>query len=450
MEAQGKGELTPEKQLRDDINAKIEEFYKLKDSEKVFIPGKSRVHYAGRVYDHREMTAMAQSLLDFHLTLGEKGDAFIKALTGYLGVKHGLVANSGSSANLLAISALCSPKVQGRLQPGDEVITTALAFPTTLNPILQNGLVPVFVDVEPDTYNVDPELLEKALSEKTRAVVFAHTLGNPAPMDRVMDFARARGLFVVEDSCDALDSSFKGKYCGTFGDFGTFSFYAAHHMTMGEGGAVITNNGNLYRQALSIRDWGRACYCRTGEENPLGACGHRYDHHYDGLPDGYDHKYVYSNIGYNLKPLDLQCAMGLVQLGKLPEFTARRKENFRFLRTVLAEYEDFLILPRSLPDADPSWFCLPITLRDDAPFTRRELVTWLEENRIETRMLFAGNILSHPAYKEITYRAAGDLPHTGKVLKDTFFVGVYPGLTQEMLHYMAETFRSFLGRYATR
>ncbi len=433
-----------EKQIREEIRAKVEELYHLRETEKTFVPGQTKIHYAGRVYDEKEMQAVVDSVLDFHLTLGGKGAAFTEAFREKMGMRYGLVTNSGSSANLLAVSALCSKNIARPLLPGDEVITTALAFPTTLNPVLQNGLVPVFVDVEEATYNIDVRLLEKALSAKTRAILFAHTLGNPADMDAIMAFAKAHGLYVIEDTCDALDSTYDGRLCGTFGDISTFSFYAAHHITMGEGGAVLTNNLDLYRQALSIRDWGRACYCQTGEENPQGACGRRFDHKFEGLPDDYDHKYVYSNIGYNLKPLDIQCAMGLEQLKKLPDFSNKRKENFALLHAALEKHARYFLLPRQLEKAEPSWFCLPLTLREDAPFCRRDIVTYLEGRQIETRMLFAGNILHHPGYRGVCHRIAGKLTNTENVLRNTFFIGIYHGLTKDMLAYMAESIDAFI------
>lgn len=432
--------MESEETLRSEILERVKRIFELREQDREFVPGKTRIHYAGRVFNEREMQAAVDGALDFWLTLGEKGERFSEEFASYMGMKHCLVTNSGSSANLLAVGALCSPNLKHPLRPGDEVITTALAFPTTLNPVLLYGLVPVFVDVEEGTYNLDAAKLEAALSEKTRAVLLAHTLGNPAEMDKIMEFARAHDLYVIEDTCDALDSLYGGKRCGTFGDLSTYSFYAAHHITMGEGGALLTNDLSLYRQALSLRDWGRACYCRTGEKNPNGACGHRFDHVFEGLPDGYDHKYVYSNIGYNLKPLDLQCAVGLEQLKKLPEFTRRRKQNFAALLERLKRHEDQFILPRALPKAEPSWFALPLTVREGAPFTRRDVVTFLEENQIETRMLFSGNILRHPGYRNIRHRVAGELTNTDRVLNGTFFVGVYPGLTEEMIDYMADTF----------
>lgn len=431
-------------ELKAEILEKTAEYCELQKKTEGFRPGETRVHYAGRVYDAAEMQALVSSALDFWLTLGPKGEEFIRDFSGCMGMKHGLAVNSGSSANLVAVGALCSRSLEDPLRPGDEVITSALAFPTTLNPVLQNGLVPVFLDVEEGTYNLDASLLESALSEKTRAIVLAHTLGNPAQMDVVTDFADRYGLYVVEDACDALDSVYNSRLCGTFGDVSTFSFYAAHHITMGEGGAVLTNDIGLYRQALSLRDWGRACYCRTGEPDPNGACGKRFAHRYKNLPFGYDHKYVFSNIGYNLKPLDLQCAVGIEQLKKLPRFTAARKRNFQRIYEALLPFGDVLVLPRSLPGAEPSWFAFPITVRDKAPFGRRDFVAFLEQRQIETRMLFVGNILRQPAYEEIRCRVCGPLLHTESVLKNTFFVGVYPGLTEEMLDYMIQTMRGFL------
>lgn len=442
--------MTAEEQLRAEILDLVAQLYELRKKSREFIPGKTRVHYSGRVYDEKEMQALVSSALDFWLTLGPKGDEFVQSLCSYMGIRYGLVTNSGSSANLLAIGALCSNSLEHHLVPGDEVITPALAFPTTLNPILQNGLIPVFVDIEEGTYNLNPGKLEEALSDRTRAIVLAHTLGNPAPMDIIMDFARQHDLYVIEDTCDALDSRYDGKLCGSFGDASTFSFYAAHHLSMGEGGAVLTNYPGIYHQALSLRDWGRACYCRTGETDPNGACGHRFDHQYKNLPYGYDHKYVFSNIGYNLKPLDLQCAMGVEQLKKLPSFTEKRKEHFNVLNQALQEYKSVFILPRALDKSEPSWFAFPLTVRKDAPFTRRELVCYLEEHQIETRMLFGGNILKHPAYEDIKCRISGSLEQTENVLENTFFVGVYPGLTEEMLNYVVGVFHEFLSRHSTK
>jgi CDP-6-deoxy-D-xylo-4-hexulose-3-dehydrase len=436
-------EMSREEVIRKEILAGVVEIYALREAKKKFIPGTSKVNYAGRVFDEKEMQAAVDSLLDFWLTLGTKGTEFVEDFCDYHGLRYGLVTNSGSSANLIALSALCSPAFEGGLRKGDEVITTASAFPTTVNPILQNALTPVFIDIEEDTYNIDASKIEAAISSKTRALMFAHTLGNPAQMDVIMDIARKNGLYVIEDTCDALDSRYGGQLCGTFGDIATYSFYAAHHITMGEGGALLTNNLSLYRQALSIRDWGRACFCRTGEDNPNGACGHRFEKKIAGLPDGYDHKYIYSNIGYNLKPLDVQCAIGIEQLKKLPEFTSRRRENFKVLCEAFQQYAEYFILPRALPLAEPSWFALPLTVKENAGFTRKEIVTYLESKNIETRMLFSGNILRHPAYKNITCRIAGELTNTEQVMQRTFFIGVYPGLNEEKLDYIKSTLGGF-------
>lgn len=436
-------EMSREEVIRKEILAGVAEIYALREAGKKFIPGTSKVNYAGRVFDEKEMQAAVGSMLDFWLTLGTKGTEFVEDFCDFHDLRYGLVTNSGSSANLIALSALCSPAFEGRLQKGDEVITTASAFPTTVNPILQNALTPVFIDIEEDTYNIDASKIEVAISPKTRALMFAHTLGNPAQMDVIMDIARKNGLFVIEDTCDALDSRYGGQLCGTFGDIATYSFYAAHHITMGEGGALLTNNLSLYRQALSIRDWGRACFCRTGEDNSNGACGLRFEQKFDGLPDGYDHKYIYSNIGYNLKPLDVQCAIGIEQLKKLPEFTSKRRENFKVLYDAFLQYAEHFILPRALPKAEPSWFALPITVKENAGFTRKEIVTYLESRNIETRMLFSGNILRHPAYKNITCRIAGELTNTEQVLQRTFFIGVYPGLNDEKLDYIKSALGGF-------
>ncbi|MFC1741079.1 lipopolysaccharide biosynthesis protein RfbH [Nanoarchaeota archaeon] len=432
-----------ENEIRKEILDRVDELYRLRVAGKKFVPGESRVHYAGRVFDEKEMVAVIDSALDFWLTLGKHGMEFQKSLTGHLGMKHCLVVNSGSSANLLAVAALCSKDLPRPMKPGDEVITTAMTFPTTLTPIIQNGLVPVFVDVEPDTYNIDARLIEAAITEKTRAIFFAHTLGNPAEMDKIMDIAKRHNLYVIEDTCDALDSMYDGKLVGTFGDISTYSFYAAHHITMGEGGAMAMNDKEVYRAALSLRDWGRACFCQTGEKNPDGACNNRFGFKFPGLPEGYDHKYVYNNQGYNLKPLDMQCAMGVEQMKKLPDFTEKRKKNFRVLYDTFKKYEDKFILPKTLPKSDPSWFAFPLTVRKDAGFTRTDFVKFLESRKIETRMLFAGNILRQPGFSGIKHRVAGTLENTDNVMSNSFFLGVYPGLTEEMLDYMTSSVDMF-------
>jgi len=436
-----------EKQLRKEISERVEEIYYLRKEGERFIPGKSRVHYSGRVFDEREMQALVDCSLDFFLTLGEKGKGFEKRFSEYLGLEKVILCNSGSSANLLAISALCSPTVDNPMKEGDEVVTIAAAFPTTVASIIQNRLIPVFVDIELETYNIDTSKIEEAISDRTKAVFFAHTLGNPANMDEVIKIAKKNKLYVIEDTCDALGSKYNGKLVGTFGDISTHSFYAPHHITMGEGGALATNNSKIARAALSLRDWGRDCFCATGEKNPDGACGKRFGHKFPSLPEGYDHKYVYSNIGYNLKPLDLQCAIGIEQLKKLPEFDKKRKENFKRLYEYLKKYEDRVILPRCYDKSEPSWFAFPITVREDAGFGRRDMVEFLENKNIETRMLFGGNILKQPGFLNIKRRVVGELKNTDLVLENTFFIGVYPGLTEEKINYICENIDYFFRRH---
>lgn len=436
-----------EKELRKEILERVKQIYNLKKQGEKFIPGVSRVHYSGRVFDEKEMQALVDNSVDFWLTLGEKGKEFEKKFGSYLGLEKVIVCNSGSSANLLAISALCSPTIDNPLKSGEEIITTAVTFPTTLAPIIQNNLIPVFVDIKLGDYNIQAEKIEKAISKKTRAIFFAHTLGNPADMENIMQIAKKHNLYVIEDTCDALDSKYDGKLVGTFGDISTYSFYAAHHITMGEGGAVATNNPKIARAILSLRDWGRDCFCQTGEKNSLGACRKRFEHKFPLLPKGYDHKYVYSNIGYNLKPLDLQCSIGIEQLKKLPEFTKRRKENFNQLYDTFLKYEDKLILPQWNKKAEPSWFAFPITVRNNASFVRKDIVQFLEEKNIETRMLFGGNILKQPGFANIKKRISGGLINTDIVLNDTFFLGVYPDLTKEKMNYICESIDEFFRRH---
>jgi len=418
-------------------------YYRQAHSAVPFTPGESRVNYAGRVYDERELTAAVDAVLDFWLTAGPRAATFEDGLARFLGLRHALAANSGSSANLVAVSALCSQRLERRLQPGDEVITPAVGFPTTVAPLVQNGLTPVFVDCELGAYNLDPEQLEPALSERTRALFFAHTLGNPVEMDPVMAFARAHNLYVIEDVCDALGSAYDGKMVGAFGDLATLSFYPAHHITTGEGGAVVTGNSKLARIAQSVRDWGRDCHCRYNSP-PNGACGRRFEWRIPGLDEPYDHRYLFTEIGYNLKMTDMQAAIGLAQLEKLPDFIAARKRNFSCLYQDLRCYEEFLILPTWSKRADPSWFAFPITVRPGAPFSRRDLITFLEGRNIETRLLFAGNIVRQPGYRHIKHRTVGDLPNSDIVLRSTFFIGVYPGLDDARIAYILETFADFV------
>jgi CDP-6-deoxy-D-xylo-4-hexulose-3-dehydrase len=433
--------------LRQEILEKVAEFYTLAHAEQPFTPGETKIHYAGRVYGARELVNMVDAALDFWLTLGRFADEFVTRLAEVLGVEHALLVNSGSSANLVAIETLLSREMGSRrLCPGDEVIVPAASFPTTVAPLIRGGLVPVFVDCDLGTYNPNLDAVEAAVTDRTRAIVFAHTLGNPVNMTRLMDVARQHDLFVVEDMCDALGSRWDGQLVGTFGDLATLSFYPAHHITLGEGGAVVTNSAQLTKIARSIRDWGRACWCTAEDTGPNGACGRRFDYKVPGLPGTYDHKYLYSNVGYNLKPTDIQAALGVAQLEKLPDFIAARKRNFRRLYDGLKPYEEHLILPTWDPRADVSWFAFPMTVRDEAPFRRRELLQWLEGALIETRLLFAGNIIRQPAYRDIAHRTVGRLTNSDLVMRGAFFVGVYPGLDDARVDYMLETFAAFFAQ----
>ncbi len=435
-----------EKQIRAKIFQDVKSLYLLRKAEKEFVPGESNVSYAGRVYDENEMITLVDSALDFWLTSGRFAKEFEKNFAEFLGVKHCLLTNSGSSANLLAVSALTSPKLGKRsLNPGDEVITVACAFPTTVNPIIQNNLVPVFLDVDIGTYNIQADEIEKALSEKTRAIFVAHTLGNPFNLDKVMEIARKYNLWVIEDNCDALGSRYKGRHTGTFGHISTFSFYPAHHITMGEGGALATNDTQLKRLIESFRDWGRDCWCEPGCD---GTCGKRFDWQLGTLPYGYDHKYIYSHIGYNLKVTDMQAAVGVEQLKKLPDFINGRKRNWEILYEGIKKYEGYFNLPRPAEGADPSWFGFILTVREDAPFSKNDVVTYLENSKIATRSLFAGNILRHPAYQEIEYRVCGTLTNTDYIMNNTFWIGVYPGLDKGRITYILDAFTSFMKQYS--
>ncbi|MEM0465161.1 MAG: lipopolysaccharide biosynthesis protein RfbH [Candidatus Pacearchaeota archaeon] len=436
-----------EEQLRKEIFEKIDEIYKLRKENEKFIPGITKINYAGRVYDENEIKSLVNSSIDFWLTLGPECKKFEKQMEDYLGMKRFIVCNSGSSANLLAIAALCSNIIDNPMKPGDEVITVAAGFPTTVAPIVQYNLIPVFVDIELETYNINPELIENAISSRTRAIFFAHSLGNPANMDKIMKIAKKYNLYVIEDNCDALDSKYNGKMTGTFGDISTYSFYCAHHITMGEGGGIATNNNNIAKAIISLRDWGRDCYCQPGEKNSNGFCGKRFNHKFPNLPENYDHKYVYSNIGYNLKLLDLQCAIGNVQIKKLPEFSRKRKENFRIIYESLKKYEKFIILPKWYEESEPSWFCFPITIKDSAPFKRKEIVEFIEKNNIETRMFFGGNLLKQPGFEKINCRIASELTNTNIILERTFFIGIYPGITKEMMDYIIEILNKFFSKY---
>ena len=402
-----------------------------------FIPGVSPVPVSGKTVGVPEVQALVSASLDCWLTTGRFNDAFEQQLASYLGITHVLTVNSGSSANLLAIAALMTPELGDRtLKAGDEVITAAAGFPTTVNPILQNGLVPVFVDVSLPTYDVNAELLEQALSSRTRAVMLAHTLGNPFDVEAVVQFAKQHGLWLIEDCCDALGSEYKGRRVGTFGDIGTLSFYPAHHITTGEGGAVFTNNALLARSLASLRDWGRDCWCQPGHDN---TCGKRYDSEWPGLPHGYDHKYVYTHLGYNLKMTDMQAAVGLAQMGQLDDFAVARQHNFAFLHESLARLQDLFLLPEPTPGSLPSWFGFPITLCGSAVGHRPELLRFLESRHIGSRLLFGGNLVRQPYMEGRTYRVAGSLATTDTILEDTFWLGVCPAVTPEMLEYVVES-----------
>lgn len=421
----------------EDIKAEIQklvaEYWAAVHQPAPFDPAKPKLRYSGRVYGAEEMQSLVDSALDFWLTLGPQGKKFETALQSFFGSRRFLYVNSGSSANLLAVATLCCPEVKGALKAGDEVLTPAVTFPTTLAPLLQHGLIPVFVDCEIGTYNIDPMLLEKAVSSKTRAIAIPHTLGNPCDMDAVMALAEKHDLWVFEDCCDALGSTFDGKKVGTFGDIATCSFYPAHHITTGEGGGVSINGTGLVKAAVSLRDWGRDCWCDPGVSD---TCGKRFGWQLGDLPEGYDHKYIYSTIGYNLKPTDLQAAIGHVQFSRLEDFNRRRRENFARLHKALEPYQDIFSLPRRHPKADPSWFGFPITVSPGVQ--RREVTGWLEKHGIETRLVFAGNILKQPGYRAIPHRLAGPLTNSDRVMNDTFFLGVYPGLGPQEVDYMAD------------
>nr|VFJ64180.1 MAG: CDP-6-deoxy-D-xylo-4-hexulose-3-dehydrase [Candidatus Kentron sp. DK] len=411
---------------------------------KHFQAGKTPIPASGKVIGTREIINLVEASLDGWLTAGRFNRTFEQRLSAWLGVKHLLTVNSGSSANLLALSALTSPMLGKRaLQRGDEVITVAACFPTTVTPIIQHGLIPVFVDITTPTYNIDVSRIEAAISPKTRAIVIAHTLGNPFDLGEVTRLAKRHDLWLVEDCCDALGSRYNHRMTGTFGDVAVLSFYPAHHITMGEGGAVFTQSGLLHRILLSMRDWGRDCHCEPGHDN---TCGNRFGFRHSDLPQGYDHKYVYSHLGYNLKITDMQAAVGLAQLDHLENFIAARKTNFNFLKERLAELSDILILPEATPLSDPAWFGFPITLRDTCPRPRLELLRYLDERKIGTRLLFSGNIIRQPCFKGVPYRVSGELTQTDVVMNQTFWIGVYPGLDLDMLDYMCAVIRDFLTR----
>jgi CDP-6-deoxy-D-xylo-4-hexulose-3-dehydrase len=449
MRVEPKPDLSPvadgasdEQQMRRMILDLVGEYAARFHAPKPFVPGDSPVPVSGKVYGAEDMQMLVDSALDFWLTTGRFNTAFEERLAERLGVRHALTTNSGSSANLLALSSLTSHYLRGEaLKPGDEVITVATGFPTTVNPTLQYGLVPVFVDVDIPTYNIKPDLIEAAVSDRTRAIMIAHTLGNPFDLGEVMRVAEKHNLWVVEDCCDALGATYDGRGVGTFGDIGTLSFYPAHHITMGEGGAVFTDKPRLKRVIESMRDWGRDCWCAPGMDN---TCGKRFCRKLGHLPMGYDHKYTYSHCGYNLKITDMQAAVGLAQLDRLDGFIAARQRNFDRLTAMLKPLEDVLILPEATPNSQPSWFGFPITLREDCPASRDALVQHLDASRIGTRLLFGGNLIRQPYMRDREYRVVGELTNADIVTERTFWIGLYPGLGEDHLQYAAETLTNFL------
>ena len=433
---------TPE-ELRARILDLVTRYAEVAHAPQPFEPGRTPILVSGKVLGAPELKNMVEASLDGWLTTGRFNDAFEKRLASYLGVGYALTTNSGSSANLLAISALTSPQLGKRaLKPGDEVITVAAGFPTTVNPVLLYGMVPVFVDVQIPTYNIDPRKIEAAVSGKTRAIMLAHTLGNPFDLDEVTRIARKHNLWLIEDCCDALGSRYAGRRVGTFGDLGTLSFYPAHHITMGEGGAVFTGNPDLKRIIESFRDWGRDCYCAPGKEN---TCGKRFGWQLGDLPLGYDHKYIYNHLGFNLKITDMQAACALAQMDRLDGFIAARKHNFALLRDRLRALEEFLVRPEPTPGSDPSWFGFPLTLQNGTQTGRVGLLQYLDQYKIGTRLLFAGNLTRQPSMAGRHYRVSGDLTNTDRIMNDTFWIGVFPGLTEEMLDYVAGKIETYFG-----
>ena len=429
-------------EIRNKIMELISQYAEDVHSKKPFIPGKSSIPVSGRVFGGKEIQMLVSSSLDFWLTTGRFNEEFEKRLGKFLGVKFVITTNSGSSANLLALSSLTSEQLgEKSLKPGDEVITVAAGFPTTVNPILQNNLIPIFIDVQIPSYVIDENLIEENITKKTKAIMIAHTLGNAFNIKKITDIARKHNLWLIEDCCDALGTTYGEKFVGTFGDLSTLSFYPAHHITMGEGGAVLTNNPQLKRIVESFRDWGRDCYCPTGKSN---TCGKRFEWKLGDLPFGYDHKYTYSHVGYNLKITDMQAAIGLAQLDRLPEFIKIRKENFELLYSGLSSFEKFLILPSSSENCKPSWFGFPITVKDNIPFSRESLVNYLTSKLVDTRPIFAGNLIKQPYFKNKTFRTSKTLSNTDKIMNQSFWIGVFPGLSKDMLEYTIKQFETLI------
>lgn len=431
-------------EIRQQILDLVGKYYEEAFPKKSFLGGISQIPVSGKVFDESELINLVDSSLDFWLTSGRYAHEFEDEFAKVMGVKHAMLCNSGSSANLLAVSALKSVRLGKRaLVDGDEVITLAAGFPTTVNPIVQNRLIPVFIDCQLGTYDATAEQLQAALSPKTRAIVMAHTLGNPFNLGVVMEIAKENKLFVIEDSCDAVGAQYDGRPVGSFGDLSTASFYPAHHITMGEGGCVQAKTAGMRKIVESLRDWGRDCWCPTGHDN---TCGRRFDWKLGGLPLGYDHKHIYSQIGYNLKLTDMQAAIGVAQLKKLPDFIAARRKNFNRIYEGLRKYEEYLILPQVTPKSEPSWFGFLITIRPGAPINRYDLVQHIESRRIGTRQLFGGNLLKQPAYADVPHRVVGKLTNSDIITTNTFWIGVYPGLTEEMIDFMIETVDEFMHR----
>ena len=425
-------------QIREELRALVRQYCDVALAPQAFVPGQSSVPVSGKVLDSTEIESLVEASLDAWLTTGRFAAQFEREFAAFMGVRCASLVNSGSSANLAALSCLTSPSLSDRkLSAGDEVITVAAGFPTTVNPILQNGLVPVFVDVQIPTYNIDVTQLEAAVSNRTKAIMLAHTLGNPFDVDAVMELASKHNLWVIEDCCDAVGSTYNGRSVGTFGHLATTSFYPAHHITMGEGGCVLTQSPALKKLAESFRDWGRDCWCDPGKAN---TCGCRFEWKLGDLPAGYDHKYIYSHIGYNLKATDMQAAVGVAQLRKLPSFIAARRANFAKLQAAVADLDDIFILPKATANSDPSWFGFPVAVREDAPASRNQIVRFLESRNIATRLLFGGNLLRQPAYRDIPRRVIGDLHNTDFVMNNVFWIGLYPGITQAMIDYTADIF----------
>jgi CDP-4-dehydro-6-deoxyglucose reductase, E1 len=437
--------MTDFKQLRKEIIEKTVQYHEAKFTQNEFIPGKSRVNYAGRVFDEKEICNAVDASLDFWLTEGRFSEEFSDKIADFLDVEHVLLTNSGSSANLLAFSALTSEKLGDKaLKPGDEVISVAAGFPATVTPIIQYGLIPVFVDVDIPTYNINIEMMRDAITPKTKCIFLAHTLGNPFDLDSVMALAKEHDLWVIEDNCDAFGSEYNGKKTGSFAHLSTISFYPAHHITTGEGGAICTNDPQLALLVRAFRDWGRDCYCAGGENN---TCGKRFSQKFGNLPYGFDHKYVYSEIGYNLKMTDIQAAIGAAQIDKLPHFCDRRRENFKEWTRIFTKYSDYFVLPKATENSDPSWFAFIVTLKDGAPFTRDELTGFLNTKLIETRNLFAGNMTRQPGFIKKNWRIADHLKNTDLIMNNTFFLGTYPGLTEEMFSYAESVLEEFSSKY---